>query len=45
MQQTLEQLSQKECAVNLKKELIEEKNKDLQKFIDKSVLLKTDHPD
>jgi hypothetical protein len=35
MQQTLEQLSQKECAVNLKKELIEEKNKDLQKFIDK----------
>ena len=45
MQQMLEQLSQKENAANLQKELIEEKYKLMQKFIEKQEALKTEQPD
>jgi len=44
MQQILEQLSQKECTSNVKKEIIEEHNKEMQKFIEKTEKLKEEHP-
>ena len=43
MQQMLEQLSQKECTANLRKELIEEQSKKTQKFIEKLETLKAEH--